>query len=758
MKHRKQKRKLSIKKNNSSFLRTLLLGLMVMAFCIIIGMVHLNNVVQCFEEVKVAEVEKGVTNACYVISDGVERSQEILRQASALMTTNQETLEEEEIFAVLEQYSGQTDFEHVYFVADDGTVYRDDEDIRTREHWDLEKGRLVDLTDSIVYSRIENTADGTLGMVYYVEPVFLQGEKLGQLIGFHRMWNSLDSSAFEVLKKQGDLFLIDEQGEIYVQDADLYEGEQNNLFAGLERISADETSKENLEQLSGILENGSYEKSAIVDMDGITDYLEVRSVENLNGIYLAYVYPETVYTGITNQITVWTFMTCIMIGSITIVVLFYMWATTKKSDSTIEMLAYGDPVTGGKNDYYFRNIAALAIWENRDTDFLLMRFDIANFRYINEAYGHARADELLSIVVDESERYFTGMEICVRMYSDQFVLLAVNNAAFGMRVEEMQTAVNERARKAGIMYPIRLKRGIYEIDEKDQDLSIMIDRANVARKSLNGDEKVLVATYSDEIIQRMHTVEKIESEMEEAMRNGEFKVYIQPKWDLVHDCIYGGEALVRWIKSDGSMVYPDQFIPVFERNGFIEKLDLYMLEEVCKRMRKLLDEGKKIFPISVNQSRILVHNPDYVEQVNRIIRRYDIPSGYVELEITETVFFDERNLMIRTMNELKQMKLQISMDDFGSGYSSLNMLKDVPFDVMKIDREFFSEAITSDTSILILRKIMEMADGLGIKVICEGVETAEQVEILKELGCCYVQGYYYSKPIDSEEFILKYCA
>ena len=181
-----------------------------------------------------------------------------------------------------------------------------------------------------------------------------------------------------------------------------------------------------------------------------------------------------------------------------------------------------------------------------------------------------------------------------------------------------------------------------------------------------------------------------------------------------------------------------------------------MLEEVCKRLRVLIDSGFSIFPISVNQSRLLLHNPNYVDQIKKILKRYRIPNGYIELEITETVFQDERETMITTMNLLKQQDVQLSMDDFGSGYSSLNMLKDVPFDVIKIDREFFSESITSNSSILILRKIIEMAEGLGIRVLCEGVETKEDLEKIKALGPDLIQGYYYSKPCSRDEFLKKF--
>ena len=255
----------------------------------------------------------------------------------------------------------------------------------------------------------------------------------------------------------------------------------------------------------------------------------------------------------------------------------------------------------------------------------------------------------------------------------------------------------------------------------------------------------------------MRKVDMIESTMERALFNGEFKLFVQPKWNISENHLYGGEALVRWIRDDGTMVYPSDFIPVFEKNGFIEQLDMYMLESSCQLIRQLVDAGKPVYPISVNQSRVLLHNPQYLEKVKEVLQRYDIPKRSIELEVTETVLFMDQGKMLSIMNNLKAEDIPLSMDDFGSGYSSLNMLKDFPFDVLKIDKEFFSESITSEASILILTKIVEMAHGLGIKVICEGVETKDQVEMLRKIGVRYVQGYYYSRPIPGARFLEQFC-
>lgn len=395
---------------------------------------------------------------------------------------------------------------------------------------------------------------------------------------------------------------------------------------------------------------------------------------------------------------------------------------------------------------------------NREIPYIVQRFDICNFRYINEAYGHNKADDILRACIDNLKGIFDDRELCVRMDSDQFVTLNINDSQIEQKRADYVESINEYARGIGVKYPIRLKFGVYQIRKQDTDIDLIIDRANVARKSLYGDEAKLIAYYSDALVQDMRKVDKIESEMTRALETGEFKVYLQPKWDIVNNRLHGAEALVRWIKKDGSVVFPGSFIPVFERNGFIEKLDFYMLESICREIRKRMDKGLKICPISINQSRLLLHNPEYINNVAKVLKTYSIPRQYVELELTETVFFDDRNKMIDTMNRLKRQELKLSMDDFGSGYSSLNLLKDIPLDYLKIDREFFSEAITSETSTLILQKIVEMAEGLGMEAVCEGVETEEQIDILRRIGCRLVQGFYYSKPIPLEDFMDKYLA
>jgi len=566
----------------------------------------------------------------------------------------------------------------------------------------------------------------------------------------------LEGPVFDYLKSTGEVFLIDKQGVILASGA-MMEDNQSDIFKYLQfRIKINEQNQQLIRRLRNRLITAEYGVSGFKATDGSTLYVMVDRIDIGDGIFLVECYPETLLgVGMVPMVRR-SIIVCALILVMMVVVIVFTFYYMKRSSDTIRKMAYMDSITHGMNFNYFLDKAILIIKENQEIPYLVQRFDIFNFRYINEAYGHTRADELLTIIIMESQKVFGPKELCVRMNADQFVVLAQNSADYLSRFAVFEDNVNMRALDLGIKFPIRLKSGIYPVRRDDYDINVMVDRANVARKSLHANSKELYAYYSDRIVNNMRKIEKIESEQQKALINGEFKVFLQPKWDINKDALYGAEALVRWIKDDGNMVYPDTFIPIFETNGFIEQLDYYMLEQVCAEIRRLLDQGKKAFPISVNQSRRLWDNPEYVENVERILRKYDIPSHYIDLEVTETVFFGERDKMLEIIMQLKQKEVLLSMDDFGSGYSSLNLLKDIPFDILKIDKDFFSESITSKSSTWILKKIVEMAEGLGIRVLCEGVETIEQVYLLKDIGCQYVQGYFYSKPIPLNDFIAKY--
>lgn len=742
------------------------LGVVVFIICLITCIYHVFDVRNNLEDEVNAQLRVQLEVASGVLSDEVDKTGEIVSVLAGEMGENHKngTVNEYEIYHLLNKYKGIDDFQELCFIANDDVMYFGDgwnKDISS-----IVRNEMREITEGEVYISDEFFISNKEHQMLFVEPVICDGECQGYVLAVKSCKNMLEGDSFSYLREIGDVMVVDKEGVILdchftnlENQTDYYPtiydcmdrywniGEESRLQ--LKDMIATETIKEATVECLGW--------NPMVTEEETRYFYSFATIEAFPNLVVVAMYDESIYGTSENSIILGSVVACaILIVSMAFLV-FVAYRHNFSAGQLITQLAYDDEVTGGKNLNYFKEYVTDILYKYQGMPFMIHRFDVSNFRYINEAYGHVRADELLKIINEEATALFYSKELCVRMNADQFVMLTKNTQDLEERFFVLTDKVNARALDIGIRYPIKFKRGVYQVKNQEYDIILLIDKANAARKTLTGDEKECTAYYSDKLVVDMRKVDKIESEMETALFNGEFKMFIQPKWDIVKDHLCGGEALVRWMKEDGTMVYPNDFVPVFERNGFVEQLDFYMLESACQLIRNNINEGREIYPISVNQSRVLLHNPTYIGRVSEILKRYDIPKGYIELEITETVLFTERAKMLTILKDLKEREVLLSMDDFGSGYSSLNMLKDFPFDVLKIDREFFSESIASESSTWILRKIIEMANGLGIRVICEGVETKDQVEMLQKIGCRYVQGYYYSKPIPAEKFVETYC-
>lgn len=747
------------REKDESLKPVLTVGTVVLAACVLVCSYFIVDIGKELRQEVESNFQQHVSVAGQVITTSMEEMQDsVIRAAEELSEQVGDSADKEAIQSVLREYQNSSGITVITYVEQDGMTHFPDQS----PYMATVGERLKLVMNPEPYSKVSTNykLEGTMGVLLATAPVFVGEEQKGAIVAIKGLNGALNDQSFEYLKSAGQLFLIDETGTIYEQDGqELGESsEETNIFRRLQTMTGKNSTRN--KQAIQTLKDSLNEEDCIVrsleTTSGTDLYVMICNIHATQKLFFVQCYPESLIVDKVWPVVLTGIAACCLIVLLMLALILFIWFYTKRSSKVIKKLAYDDPITQGKNFNYFLKEAADYIHDNKEIPYLVQRFDISNFRYLNEAYGHDKADQLLIIIIEQSKETFHGHELCVRMNADQFVVLAQNSAEYIRRFAIFEDNVNLKAIDLGIKFPIRFKSGIYQVRRDDFDINVMVDRANVARKSLTSESKESHAYYSDRILNDMRKVEKIESDQQKALINGEFKVFLQPKWDIINDKLYGAEALVRWIKDDGTMVYPDMFIPVFENNGFIEQLDFYMLECVCAELRRLLDEGKEIFPISVNQSRRLWDNPEYVANVDRIIKKYDIPSHYVELEVTETVFFGEKDKMLSIIAQLKQKEVMLSMDDFGSGYSSLNLLKDIPFDVLKIDREFFSESITSKSSTWILKKIIEMAEGLGIHVLCEGVETAEQVQLLRDLGCQYVQGYYYSRPIPLSDFIEKY--
>ena len=384
--------------------------------------------------------------------------------------------------------------------------------------------------------------------------------------------------------------------------------------------------------------------------------------------------------------------------------------------------------------------------------YLLSCFDVDNFNAVNTQYGREAGDSVLKRiagVVLELIRVYHGM--ACRMSADNFaVLLPVDTPAI---LPQFMMSVEDQFRAEGIHLKIQLSIGRYIIDDKSLSINDMINNSLLAKRTIKGRYNVSVANYSREIQESFMEEQRIISQMDYALAEGQFEVWLQPQYNHETGAMVGAEALTRWrCAEQDCMIRPDIFIPIFERNGFIYELDKYIWEQVCILLRRWIDEGIEALPVSVNVSRIDILQKDFFETLIGLVEKHRIPTQLLQLEITESAFSLETVRIIEMVDRLKAYGFTIEIDDFGSGYSSFNVLKDVPADVLKLDMKFLSGENSTGRGGNIIESIVRMAKWIGMQIIAEGVETMEQADFLRSIGCLWMQGYLYDRPMPVTEF------
>ena len=450
---------------------------------------------------------------------------------------------------------------------------------------------------------------------------------------------------------------------------------------------------------------------------------------------------------------VWMIIGPAIIIFITLIINFASMASQISSNRKLISLIYLDAITGKTNWLKFKSDAAKLLKKRKKNEYALVSFDICKFRMYSDMYGNSEADRLIVRVSDICHNFIRKRhELATRHGGDTFSLL-IEYADFDMlkkRVEDLSDALSKVQAKTAIKYHF----GVYEIKDRTMAIDRINNLSGIAKDAGSNSSQMNGISYFDnEIHLRLVSEREIENTMEAALEKKEFIVYLQPKYNSQTEELSGAEALVRWLSEEKGLMSPAKFIPIFEKNGFITKLDDYMLNEICALQKKWNEEGRKLFPISVNISRAHFEKPDLAEHIRDIVKRYDIPFSCIEIELTESAFFDDKNLLIETVKRLREYGFVVSMDDFGSGFSSLNSLKDIPLDVIKLDAGFFNIANDEDNrSSFIIEDTIAMAKHLRMQTVAEGIETRQQVDFLCSLGCDLIQGYYFARPMPVDEF------
>lgn len=422
----------------------------------------------------------------------------------------------------------------------------------------------------------------------------------------------------------------------------------------------------------------------------------------------------------------------------------------------LHQIAYRDRLTGAYNRDMFFQILDQA-WKKNE-EYTVASINIRKFKYINETFSPARSDQLLKDIYVILKRHMEPGEFFCRDTADTFVLSlkTVNREDVRARLEHIFSEIKDCCKSIPPSYPISFYCGCASTSDcssKSRNEELM-SHVMLALSHAKQTQQANISFYDAEIHEKEKLQNYIESHMESALHSGEFKMFLQPKMDLETGTLCGAEALVRWITDGAQTIFPDQFIPIFERNGFCIRLDYYMVEQACKQIRDWMDAGLSPVPISVNQTKLLLYEKDYVERLHAITRRYGVPCRYITLEVLEGLALENPDKVSARIDRLHNYGFHISMDDFGTGYASLNTLSQLRIDELKLDRSFLLQAkqSTEQNRRKILEVVIDVAKRMRISTVAEGIETADNVLLMREMGCDYGQGYYYSKPISTEEF------
>ncbi len=409
-----------------------------------------------------------------------------------------------------------------------------------------------------------------------------------------------------------------------------------------------------------------------------------------------------------------------------------------------------DPLTGLYKESKFLYEVANILRNDMERQYAIITFDVDRFRVFNDMYDEQLAEEILIAIADVLRALPVEGKCYCRYHSDRFILfIPYQKRTDIIKVIEF---IQQECNKIRIVKSLlKLSFGVYQIVDRSVPVRLMCDWARLAEYNVKGLSMQYYAFYNEEY--RSHLLEQqiIENEMHQALEEGQFEMYLQPSYELQTNKVIGAEALVRWKHPQWGMVRPDKFIPLFEKNGFVIKLDEFIWEEACKKLKEWLDCGYEI-PISVNISRIHTYDTAFVQKLVTLVETYQIPKKLLQLEFTESMFTENTDPLCRLMERLKEQGFTLLMDDFGSGYSSLNMLKNVPIDVIKLDRVFFDDIMENTRGKIIIQSSIKMIHDLHLDVTAEGIEKKEHVEFLNQCRCEKGQGYFYSKPMPVKEF------
>lgn len=598
---------------------------------------------------------------------------------------------------------------------------------------------MEDKTDINVYSVPIISSDGNINGVFFAMYDTEEFSKLLQVDSFNGNGYSY------IINSKGDILNISETS--LVDEKNLFDRLRNNSLSSKYKKINNKAIKEIQNALTNNVEEGYIKywygkyKYGVYKKLGVNDWWLVTAV------------PYEIITERINPITKAINFICIFIFCSAIFSILYSMNKDKKAKLYLKNVAYKDSFTGLFNKNYLKEKMTTKYIKKQGSKSALVLFNIKSFKMINEIYGVNTGDYLIKTLAKILENSKDNKEdIVAHSNADEFLALYYYEDE-----KSLENKINEIAKKMkrishnGNNIFVKLYIGIYRIDNSEKDFEKIYNYANIAKNKSKDSNLNFFTYYNDELAEKEIRQRQLEDEIKEAIINKEFKAYFQPKFDCKTKEIVGCEALARWYRSNGEIYFPDKFIDISEKNGLIKEIDKLILEDVCININRWIRNNLNFVPVSINISRIYLNNMDIICDLNEILTKYDIPSKYIQLEITESSLVSNEEILKRIINEMHKYGFKVLLDDFGVGYSSLHSINKLNFDTLKIDKSFVKD-IGSNNGNCVIKHAIDLGKTLGMEVVVEGVETELQYEFLKENGCNTIQGYYFSKPLESERF------
>ena len=598
------------------------------------------------------------------------------------------------------------------------------------------------------------------GVEYSIFAVPVENRKIGD-IEVSALAVTFDSETFyEVLSMSS--FSNQAYSNIVSKDGTVIIGSNSEASAdfGYNILSSIESSQSVLpEELSTLRDNMRNGQIGQIEFTyhNRAEYMVHCPINGTDWVLFTFVPVEVVNAKSNILLTTTLLLSGFIVVSFTVLVVILL-TSFRSHQRKLEQIAYVDSVTGGNSIERFYELAGTALKFINHPQYALVYTNFGKFKVLNEKFGRPICDEILRNFYWLLSNSLAGYECVGRLSADNFCMLIQCDdvAQITKRIEEWHAIAQQYVMDQKPAWSLPLAEfGIYIIENDTMPFPQMIDRAKLALretpKMLNA--KLRYAVYNDEVRSLLFREKQLEDMMETALASGEFQMYLQPKYSVNGEKIVGAEALSRWLSISEGMIFPNEFIPLFEKNGFIIQLDQWIFEEVCRTLQKWMKEDRTPIKISVNCSRIHLRDSEFLRTYSKIADRYQIPHHLIEIELTESIVLEDAERFKHVVEDIHNAGFGCSMDDFGSGYSSLNMIQDISVDTLKLDKVFFRNATRDPVRTeSVISNIIGMAKALSMETVAEGVEHREQVAMLRRVGCDIIQGFVFAKPMPLSDF------